>query len=55
MRGPMRGSSVDYEVLAKKYVSAAIGTMPRETERRISRRRMKLMSEVRSAARAVTR
>ena len=53
MRGPMRGSSVDYEAVARSSADDAIEALTRETVRRISRRRTKLVSEEMSAAKAV--
>jgi len=44
MRGPMRGSSVDYEAVAKDIPGQAIEAIPRETVRRISRRCTKRVS-----------
>ena len=52
MRGPMRGSCVDYEAVAKDIPGLAIEAMPKETERRISCRRTRGVSEPMSAAEA---
>jgi len=48
----MRGSSVDYEAVAKDIPGLAIEAMPKETERRISCRRTRGVSEPMSAAEA---
>ena len=48
----MRGSGVDYEAVARSSADEAIEAVTRETVRRISRGRTKLVSEPMSAAKA---